>query len=430
MKKFIAFLLVLLILSAAFSGCSQYVSKYRAVGFVHSNDSDSAFMNFYTFEGRMVFKLKCRDGSAEEIRYTAKLETGSADVYADFGGEKTKLCTVLPGDETASSFRPPQQGTGYIIVETAEKCQNGDFHFNVVPSDAEEEALNTGAEVDGGSLAYIAKVAYANAFGDTRILSEALNADSMHISSVQHLPVYRFETVSELQDFRTTFADTLTFDRGYDEIPSFDSYAAEYGDAFFKNHALILCYVQAASGSYRYGIADVSVNGDTLCLYVKQLNHPQVMTADMAGWFVMAEVRKEDVENCKRFDAQMANANIPDGITADYDGDAVTTLQYGDAEPEYAVASFSNLTGARGKHTALSQEDNAAVAQLIDRQEFGDPYDNLNDVILTDVRNEDNVYYDSDAGILTRGDSAVKLSDADKDALNQILSRYVTLGIE
>ena len=39
-------------------GCSKYHSKYKAVGFVHSNDLSSAYMNFYTFEGRMVFKLK------------------------------------------------------------------------------------------------------------------------------------------------------------------------------------------------------------------------------------------------------------------------------------------------------------------------------------------------------------------------------------
>ncbi len=58
------------------------------------------------------------------------------------------------------------------------------------------------------------------------------------------------------------------------------------------------------------------------------------------------------------------------------------------------------------------------------------PYDYLNDVILTDVLNEENIYYDSDAGILTRGDSAVKLTDADRESLNGILRRYVTLGVK
>ena len=70
------------------------------------------------------------------------------------------------------------------------------------------------------------------------------------------------------------------------------------------------------------------------------------------------------------------------------------------------------------------------MAQLIGRQELKESYDNLSDVILRDTLNEYEFYYDSDAGILTVGDSAVKLSDANREALNAILSRYVTLGVE
>ena len=368
----------------------------------------------------------------------------------------------------------------------------------------------TVSEVDGGSLAYTAKVAYANTAGEgyARILSECLNAEWMYMSSVQHWPLFRFETAQELQDFKTAFADTLTFDRGYDEIPSFDTYAAEYDDAFFSANTLLLSYVTASSGSYRFGVADVSVSGDTLCLYVKQLNHPQSYTADVQGWFVMAEVSKADIINCKHFDAQTADANVLDAITADYDGDGETedilltygptsglytigitvrggdtetsnwflpdffvggnsltvqsgkaclkgeedgsavvyvvsvengrvvltngdkTMKYWGAEPEYHVSSYSNLTRKQGKEKTLSEADNRAVTKLIGRQEFGDPYDNLNDVILTDVLNEYTICYDSGAGVVTRGDYAVKLSDTDREALNGILSRYITLGVE
>lgn len=363
--------------------------------------------------------------------------------------------------------------------------------------------------VDGSSFAYTAKVAYANAAGEgyNRILSECLNPEYMYMDSVQHWPLFKFETVQEMLDFKTKYADTLTFESGYNEVPSFNHYAAEYDDAFFGDNTLLLCYVTASSGSYRFGVADVSVREDTLYMYVQQLNHPEVTTADAAGWFVLVEVRKADVENCKHFDAQTYRSDIIDSIIADYDGDGedeeiivtigptsglltigvkvldgakeysnyslpegfygeaclteksgkvylcsrdggsvsyevsvekgrvvlkngAQTMRYWGAEPEYAVASFSNLTGARGKHTPLSPEDNQAVAQLIGRQELKESYDNLSDVILRDTLNEYEFYYDSDAGILTVGDSAVKLSDADREALNAILSRYITLGVE
>ena len=104
------------------------------------------------------------------------------------------------------------------------------------------------------------------------------------------------------------------------------------------------------------------------------------------------------------------------------------TMKYWGAEPEYHVSAYSNLTGRQGKEKALSDADNQAVTQLISRQQFGDPYDNLNDVILRDALNEVNIYYDSDAGIVTRGDHAVKLSDADRKTLNGILRKYIRLG--
>ncbi len=374
---------------------------------------------------------------------------------------------------------------------------------------ASESWVDRVSMVDGSSFAYTAKVAYANAAGEgyNRIMSKCLNPEYMYMDSVQHWPLFKFETVQEMQDFKTGFADALTFDSGYNEVPSFNHYAAEYDDAFFVDNTLLLCYVTASSGSYRFGVADASVKEDTLCVYVELLNHPEVMTADAAGWFVLIEVRKADIANCKHFDAQTYRSGVLDSITADYDGDGkdeeiivtigptsglytigVTvrdgdkeysnfflpdffvgegslteksgkvylcssddgsiryevsvekgkvvltrekkTMQYWGAEPEYAVSSFSNLHGKQGKEKALSPDDNQAVAQLIFRQEFKESYDNLSDVILRDVLNAYSFFYDSDAGIVTRGDFAAKLSDADRQTLNGILKRYVALGVE
>ena len=94
-------------------GCSKYHSKYKAVGFVHSNDLSSAYMNFYTFEGRMVFKLK--SSGEGDLKYSAKLESGSATVYYDYLGTKSKLFSVSGGEELASYGGYVDTGTVYII---------------------------------------------------------------------------------------------------------------------------------------------------------------------------------------------------------------------------------------------------------------------------------------------------------------------------
>ena len=131
MKKRISILIALLaILSLCLSGCEKYTSHYNATAFVHSNESDAAFMNFWKFEGRMVFKLKCKE-AGQSLAYTAKLETGSAAVYYDCGDGKTELCALDAGDETQASIDGLKPGTVYVIVEADGHCEDGDFHFDI-----------------------------------------------------------------------------------------------------------------------------------------------------------------------------------------------------------------------------------------------------------------------------------------------------------
>ena len=119
---------VALLLALSLCGCGRYASHYKAVGFVHSNTAESAYMSFFSFEGRMVFRLKSDGG--ETLRYTAKLETGSASVYADWIGEKRELLSVGAGDDCGDAVTT-DAGTVYIIVETDGPCKNGDFRFSI-----------------------------------------------------------------------------------------------------------------------------------------------------------------------------------------------------------------------------------------------------------------------------------------------------------
>ena len=128
MKKSVSLILSAIILFSL-AGCSKYSSNYKAVGFIHSNKSNSAYMNFYSFDGRMVFKLKSTgDG---DLKYSAKLESGSATVYYDVNGTKVKLFSINSGNEIDSHVGNIDTGTVYVIVETDTECQNGDFQFRL-----------------------------------------------------------------------------------------------------------------------------------------------------------------------------------------------------------------------------------------------------------------------------------------------------------
>ena len=148
-------------------------------------------------------------------------------------------------------------------------------------------------------------VAYANWTEDSRVFAGCSNAGMMTISSVLHLPVYKLDTLKDLEQFKENFRDILTLDHGYDEVPSFNDITALYDDTFFADHTLVLAYVTASSGSFRYAIQDISYGGSTFCLDVVQTNDPETHTDDMAGWFVMAEVLDSDIADYILFDAQL-----------------------------------------------------------------------------------------------------------------------------
>lgn len=149
-------------------------------------------------------------------------------------------------------------------------------------------------------------VAYANWAENEGGLSQdenCLNAEKYIFSDYPRLPVFKFDTKAKLDEFKNKYQDTFTMDHGHDEVASFDEVTEKYDDAFFENHSLMLTYKEASSGSFRYAIDEVVKEADTLVLKIEQTNHPEVYTDDMAGWFLMAEVSKEDIQDCKAFDA-------------------------------------------------------------------------------------------------------------------------------
>lgn len=148
-------------------------------------------------------------------------------------------------------------------------------------------------------------VTYANwSPNESELLRECLNSETMTISSARHLPIFKFETKTELDEFKNKYKDDFTMDQVYDGNPSFNEVTVNYDDDFFKDNTLILAYISAGSGSFRYGVSEVTKENGTLMMKVTQLNDPEVYTDDMSGWFLMAEVEKEYIKDCDKFDAQ------------------------------------------------------------------------------------------------------------------------------
>ena len=90
-------------------------------------------MEFDAFQGTYNFKLK-RDGTAEHtLDLKASLGEGEMNVYIGVDGEKELLRTIKGGescDETiALDDQYDNEKTIYVILESTDKCVDGDFVF-------------------------------------------------------------------------------------------------------------------------------------------------------------------------------------------------------------------------------------------------------------------------------------------------------------
>ncbi len=148
-------------------------------------------------------------------------------------------------------------------------------------------------------------VSYANWIEDSAIYFGALNNEKLAISSVHHLPIYKFDTLEELESFKESFG--VDGVGGYDEILSFDEVSERYDEGFFDDNTLLLVYVEASSGSLRFGVREIFCGEDSLCIHVEQTNSPELCTEDMAGWFITAALSDEAAAGLSELDAELGS---------------------------------------------------------------------------------------------------------------------------
>ncbi len=132
MKK-ACFILVLILSLVTLCGCGGYLKSYSATILITSVHGDEADMEFSTFKGTYNFKLR-REGVAEHtLDFEASLLKGEMNVYIGVDGEKELLRTVKGGesyDETITlDEKYDNEKTVYVILESTDKCVNGDFEF-------------------------------------------------------------------------------------------------------------------------------------------------------------------------------------------------------------------------------------------------------------------------------------------------------------
>ena len=199
----------------------------------------------------------------------------------------------------------PSQTGAYAVI----KLWGGDA--SDISSDVIENLMSMGWITEGFEAEFTKPqgdfpifTAYAGWSESDEIYTRALNTEKMAQSSQKHLPIYRLDTLADVEAFRSTFENHLAFEYSFDEVKSFNDTVETFADeTYLKAYSLMVVYVQANSGTYRYGVESIFCDGENFTVEVEELKHPTEVTTDLAGWFIVIVVPDSMVNNCTAFDA-------------------------------------------------------------------------------------------------------------------------------
>lgn len=194
--------------------------------------------------------------------------------------------------------------SGFLWMPSEDELHNLAAQLGIPDASVVGETLMLPEPSEDGTVP-ASQLAYANHYRGENLFFGALNRETFWISSVLHLPIFKMESRAELEQFKNGYCADLTIDSGYGEVPSFNKITAAMDDAFFEQYTLLVVYIGANSGSYRYALDSVAVNGEHLCVHVRQVNFPEAVTMDMAGWFLTVPVEKSALEGVRYFDADL-----------------------------------------------------------------------------------------------------------------------------
>lgn len=286
MKKVISLVLVLIFIFS-FSGCSEQSEKpYKDLV-----ASDVASATVTLSPPNKTVQIDDIEKLVSLLRDVVIYEEDNS--YGEYYGQGV-LFTLTMTDGSTQEARP--FGDFFVINGTGYKTKyKPSENLNNYANELFSEAVDI--------KDYEKTISYAGWSEDDKIYSGCLNFEQMSLNSVKHYPIFKMDTQKDLEDFKSNYGDVLSMTHGYDEIPSFEDATAKYDENFFKSNTLFAVYVTAGSGSYRFDVDSVYCDDDSFRVHIKQTNNPEVVTQDMAGWFVTIAVEDDIISNCRFFDA-------------------------------------------------------------------------------------------------------------------------------
>lgn len=142
----------------------------------------------------------------------------------------------------------------------------------------------------------------------TALYARALNSDKMYTDNVFNIPVYKFETMQEAEDFIVFFENEYLSDGVHGDIDSFKDKINAMGEEYFEKYTVFLLYVTTGSGATNVDFHSVYNDGENLCIHIeKTIQEGVAGTTAMSSVFYTVAIEKDSVKNCTSFHADENN---------------------------------------------------------------------------------------------------------------------------
>ena len=224
--------------------------------------------------------------------------------------------------------------------------------------------------------AFESTVSYANWAESKEVYLGALNIDKFNISGIHHLPVYRFDTLNDLEQFKKTFGETFTMDDSWEEVPSFNDATAKYDNIFFEENSLMLVYVSASNSTHRFKVHSIGYDDKSFCVHITETTKTEESDNTMTGWFITVAVPDELIKNCTEFDADLNNGielleeqtyEYSAELTYEYSSGKDTARLYLSTDDKQYLFQFSWLS-SYAPYGAYEDDDNYIVLKTDDEK--------------------------------------------------------------
>ncbi len=159
---------------------------------------------------------------------------------------------------------------------------------------------------------YSYTVAYVGWSDSQAIYDSALNKTVLQSEPGKHLPIFKIDTLADLEQFKAKYKSVFAMDQEFDNTRSFEAVLKQAQwdrEIFYEKHSMLIIYIPANSNSLRFQIEESTASGNALCFTVGQKDNAEAINGDKAGWILFIGAEKEALQQYTSFDAVLNTAD-------------------------------------------------------------------------------------------------------------------------